>query len=167
MGDKSSPLNMSSQHQGGRRDQEEKTVQAGPGNTCIAPAGDATLRDMLTATNNSSPAVRTLAPRSVAAPVTENSQIGRFVAFFTPVFAAGAGWAASYLAIHAGIKLDPAQVTAFMVVVATSALTAALKFLHGWQLHEQRVANGTAAPLHPAAAQPTTIQLSAPTEPAA
>jgi hypothetical protein len=99
-------------------------------------------------------------------PVTEDSHIGRFVAFFTPAFAALAGWAASYLASHAGITLDPTQVTAFMVVVATSALTAALKFLHGWQLHEQRVANGTAAPLNPSPAQSVTMQLPVSTEPA-
>jgi len=80
------------------------------------------------------------------APPTEGSLMGRFVALLTPVFTvlagAGAGWVAENIP---GVALDPAQITAFMVAAAGSALTAAWKWLQGWQQHERMVAFGSAA----------------------
>jgi hypothetical protein len=81
---------------------------------------------------------------------TENSIIGRFVALLTPVFALLAGAVAAWVAKKIpGADLDQAQVTAFMVVVSTSALTAAWKWLHGLQQHERLVAEGRAQAIRP------------------
>lgn len=80
--------------------------------------------------------------------VSEASLIGRFVAIITPFFALAAGWLAGVVAkAIPGVKLDKSQIVAFMVAIATSALTAGWKYLQGWQQHEQNVANGTAAPV--------------------
>jgi hypothetical protein len=49
-----------------------------------------------------------------------------------------------------------AIITPFMVSVVTSALTAAWKWLHGWQQHEQNAAAGLVPPVKSAsAAAPT------------
>ncbi|MFZ0381757.1 MAG: hypothetical protein WCD11_11320 [Solirubrobacteraceae bacterium] len=40
------------------------------------------------------------------------------------------------------MHLDAGQIVAFMVAAATAALTAAFKFMAGWQQHEQNVADG-------------------------
>lgn len=77
------------------------------------------------------------------APTAEGSLIGRFVAILTPIFvvlASGiAGWVAKKIP---GVHLDAGQIVAFMVAVATAVLTAAFKYLSGWQQHEQNVADG-------------------------
>jgi hypothetical protein len=89
--------------------------------------------------------------RSVQAaqtPAAEASLIGRFVAIITPFFALFAGWLAGVVAKAVpGVKLDRGQIVAFMVAVATSALTAGWKWLQGWQQHEQNVADGKSPPL--------------------
>ena len=89
------------------------------------------------------------APASPADPAatTEGSLIGRFVALLGPVFAIAAGWLAGLVASKVpGVQLNPAQITSFMAVASTSALTATWKWLQGWQQHEQMVSQGTVAP---------------------
>lgn len=78
---------------------------------------------------------------------SETSLIARFVAFLTPVFAVLAGWLAGWAATAwPGLHLDPAQIVTFMTAVAVAALTAAWKWLHGWQQHERLVAAGRTKP---------------------
>ena len=93
---------------------------------------------------------------------TENSMIGRFVALLTPIFAALAGVLAGWVAnMIPGVVLDQSQIAAFMVVVSTSALTAAWKWLHGLQQHERLVAEGKARAMKPGIAPeaPTSTSL--------
>lgn len=78
-----------------------------------------------------------------SAPQAEGSLIGRFVAILTPFFAIFAGGIAGWVAREfPGVHLDAGQIVAFMVAAATAALTAAFKFMAGWQQHEQNVADG-------------------------
>ncbi|HTU31463.1 MAG TPA: hypothetical protein VMF07_18880 [Solirubrobacteraceae bacterium] len=81
-------------------------------------------------------------------PRAEAALIGRFVTIITPFFTLFAGWLAGVVA-HAipGLNLDRGQVVAFMVTASTATLTAAWKWLEGWQQHEQNVAEGKVAPL--------------------
>jgi hypothetical protein len=81
-------------------------------------------------------------------PAAEGSLLGRFVAIITPFFALFAGWLAGVVA-HAvpGVTLDPGQIVAFMVAVATTVLTTGWKWLQGWQQHEQNVADGKSPPV--------------------
>jgi hypothetical protein len=78
---------------------------------------------------------------------TEDSWLPRIVAILTPFFAMAAGWLAAWVADHTGVQLDQAQITAFMVAVALSALGASWKWLTGWQQHERLVAQGLAVPV--------------------
>lgn len=78
---------------------------------------------------------------------TEQSLIPRFVALLTPVFVIAAGAVAGWVAQHTGAQLDQGQVATFMVTASSSALAAAWKWLHGWQQHEHRVAQGLDAPV--------------------
>jgi hypothetical protein len=65
------------------------------------------------------------------------------VAIFTPIFAGLAGLFAGWVAsLCPGLHLDPAQIVTFMTTVAVAALTAAWKWLQGWQQHELMVAEG-------------------------
>lgn len=78
----------------------------------------------------------------------EGSLIGRFVAIITPFFALLAGWLAGVVAqAMPGVTLDKGQIVAFMVAVATAALTSGWKWLQGWQQHEQNVADGKSPPV--------------------
>jgi hypothetical protein len=80
----------------------------------------------------------------------ETSLIGRGVALLTPLFALLAGGIAGEAShLVPGLKLDKSQLVAFMVVVATSALTSAWKWLDGWQQHELLVAQKVVAPYVP------------------
>ena len=81
-------------------------------------------------------------------PRAEAALIGRFVTIITPFFTLFAGWLAGVVA-HAipGLNLHRGQVVAFMVTASTATLTAAWKWLEGWQQHEQNVAEGKVAPL--------------------
>jgi len=91
-----------------------------------------------------------------AAPVadtTEGSWIGRIVALITPFFALAAAWIAGVVTkIIPGVTLDKSQIIALMVAAATSVLTAAWKWLQGWQQHEQNVADRRSQPVRRAAA---------------
>jgi hypothetical protein len=82
------------------------------------------------------------------APRVEAALIGRFVTIITPFFTLFSGWLAGLVA-HAipGLNLDRGQVVAFMVTASTATLTAAWKWLEGWQQHEQNVAEGKVLPL--------------------
>jgi len=92
-------------------------------------------------------AVETNPPATTSAPVAEGSLLGRGVALLTPVFAIAAGWIAGVIAhLVPGANLDQTQIVAFMIAVSTSALTAAWKWLQGWQQHESLVAQGLAPP---------------------
>jgi len=94
---------------------------------------------------------------SVAPTETEQSLIGRFVALLTPIFAVAAGYLAGIVAQYIpGANLNQAEVTAFMVIAATSALTAAWKWLQGWQQHESLVAHGRDKALKPGPAPSAT-----------
>jgi len=78
---------------------------------------------------------------------TEASLIGRFVALLTPIFVIVSGAIAGFVAKNfPGVTLDQTQIVAFMIAAATAALSAAWKWLQGWQQHEQLVAAGKAAP---------------------
>ena len=79
---------------------------------------------------------------------SEGSLRGSFVAILTPFFALFAGWIAGIVADSVpGVTLDQNQIIAFMVAVSTTSLGAAVKWLQGWQQHEQRVSDGTAVPV--------------------
>ena len=79
---------------------------------------------------------------AASAPAAEGSLLGRFVATLF------AGWLAGVVAKAVpGVTLDKGQIVAFMVTVATAALTAGWKWLQGWQQHEQNVAAGSSPPL--------------------
>jgi hypothetical protein len=100
------------------------------------------------------PATPTPVDGSGAAPAgnqVETSLIPRFVALATPLFAIVAGWIAGWAA-HAlpGLQLDQTQIVTFMTAAAVAALSAAWKWLHGWQQHERLVAEGRDKPVRPA-----------------
>ena len=81
-------------------------------------------------------------------PAGETSLISRFVALGTPVFVVAAGWIAGLVAQAVpGAHLNQTELVAFMIAAATAALTAAWKWLEGWQQHERRVAEGTEQPV--------------------
>lgn len=87
-------------------------------------------------------------PSPPSATQAEGSLIGRFVAIITPFFALFSGWLAGVVAKAVpGVSLDKGQIVAFMVTVATATLTAAWKWLQGWQQHEQNVADGKSPPV--------------------
>jgi hypothetical protein len=92
--------------------------------------------------------VNTAAPSDPASgSPTEASLLPRFVALLTPFFAIFAGAVAAYAAKHfSGVALDQTQVVAFMIAASSAALTAAWKWLQGWQQHEALVAAGQTVP---------------------
>src|SRR5436309_3299119 len=57
------------------------------------------------------------------------------------------GWLGRWLRPFRGVTLDKGQIVAFMVAVATAALTAGWKWLQGWQQHQQNVADAKSLPL--------------------
>ncbi|MDX6652180.1 MAG: hypothetical protein QOJ38_961 [Solirubrobacterales bacterium] len=80
----------------------------------------------------------------------EGSLRGSFIAMITPVAALAAAWVAGEATkIMPGINLDPGQIVAFMIAVVGAVISASLKWLQGWQLHEQRVSENLAAPVKP------------------
>jgi hypothetical protein len=86
--------------------------------------------------------------RAEAVAGSEGSVLGRVVAVLTPVFSVAAGWIAGVVAkLVPGAHLTQGQIVTFMTAAASAALAAAYKWLSGWQLHEQRVADGKARPV--------------------
>lgn len=72
------------------------------------------------------------------------------VAIVTPFAGLAAGWVAGLVARSVpGVHLDRSQVTTFMVSAVVAVVGSGLKWLHGWQAHEARVAQGCAAPIKP------------------
>lgn len=113
---------------------DEHGIAASAGSALVASAGQ--------------PATPQAGGTALAAPAGETSTIGRGVTLLTPVFAIAAGWLAGVVAkVVPGAHLDRAQITTFMVAAATAALTAAWKWLQGWQQHERLVAAGQASPV--------------------
>jgi hypothetical protein len=83
-------------------------------------------------------------------PHSERSLINRFAAIITPLFVIAAGWLAGVVGnAIPGVQLDQSQIVAFMIAVATAALSAAWKWLQGRQQHERLVAAGMAPPRKP------------------
>jgi hypothetical protein len=123
-------------------------------NNSTAPASPATAS--LTTLPATQPAVASPSGNRASASQAEGSMIGRFVAILTPFFAILAGGIAGWVAKKfPGVHLDTGQIVAFMVAAATAALTAAFKFMAGWQQHEQNVADGKSLPIRqPAATKP-------------
>ncbi len=99
--------------------------------------------------------------RSLAAdpeqPASEGSRRGSLVALATPFLALAASWLAGVVTkLVPGVTLDPAQITTVMVASVGGVLTAAWKWLQGWQRHEQYVCEGKATPIKlPKAPKPT------------
>lgn|GEM_PF-771198 len=94
---------------------------------------------------------------------TEGSLLARGVALLSPVFAIAAGWLAGAVArIVPGAHLEPAQVTAFMLAASATALSAAWKWVQGWQQHELLVAQGKVSPIKAAPLVDATVSTPAP-----
>lgn len=87
--------------------------------------------------------------------LAEGSLRSRFVTLLTPVFTVLAGYLAGLVGKYLpGLHLDPGELVAFMVAASTSAFTAALKWMHGWQQHERLVAAGEDRPVRPVVVPP-------------
>lgn len=83
--------------------------------------------------------------------------VSRVVTFLTPVFVALAAWACDAVAryVPGHPHLDSAELTVLMSVGATAAFGVVIKWLHGLQKHEARVAeHANAAAVAKAARQP-------------
>ncbi len=79
---------------------------------------------------------------------SENSLRGSVVALVTPLVAVAASTIAGFVSENLpGVQLDQNQIVAVMLAVITTVLGIGLKWLHGWQQHEQRVSDGKAAPV--------------------
>jgi hypothetical protein len=73
--------------------------------------------------------------------------INRLVALLTPLISALAGLIVAWVAKKLpGVELAPAELTALIASVVTCLLAVAVKWLDGWQKHEQRLASTDAAP---------------------
>jgi hypothetical protein len=92
----------------------------------------------------------------------------RIVAVLTPlVFAPAAGAICAYLAEHfPGVKVDEGSLQQVFVAGAAIALVPAAQWLHGWQKHEQRLADTEREVTLANAAAPVTAEESEPIEPA-
>jgi hypothetical protein len=68
--------------------------------------------------------------------------VNRVVVLLTPAFVALSGYAAAWTGEHfPGLpQFTSAQITGFMVAGAAAGLTAAYRWLKGWEAHEAQVA---------------------------
>jgi hypothetical protein len=68
--------------------------------------------------------------------------VNRIVVLLTPAFVALSGYAAAWTGEHfPGLpQFTSAQITGFMVAGAAAGLTAAYRWLKGWEAHENRTA---------------------------
>src|SRR5918997_4350390 len=73
-------------------------------------------------------------------------QLNRVVALATPLFAAAAGWVATWLAENVpGVSIDQSALQEVFIAGALIALAPAAQWLHGWQKWEQREADAAVA----------------------
>jgi hypothetical protein len=88
-------------------------------------------------------------------------QLNRVVALATPLFAAAAGWVATWLAENVpGVSIDQGALEEIFIAGALVALAPAAQWLHGWQKYEQRRAEAQqAVEIATVAAPPTLIAL--------
>ena len=84
--------------------------------------------------------------------------LNRVVALATPLFAAAAGWVATWLAYNVpGVTIDQGALEAIFIAGALAALAPAAQWLHGWQKFESREADAQHAVELANAAPPTLI----------
>jgi hypothetical protein len=84
-------------------------------------------------------------------------QLNRVVALATPLFAAAAGWVATWLAENVpGVSIDQSALEEIFIAGALIALAPAAQWLHGWQKWEARQADSQQA-LEIANASPPTL----------
>ena len=74
--------------------------------------------------------------------------LNRLVVLLTPVFAGVSGWLVQWVGDHfpGAPSLDQGELTALFVAGAAAAVSAAYKWLDGWQKHEEREHWGSVAP---------------------
>jgi hypothetical protein len=88
--------------------------------------------------------------------------LNRVVALLTPVFAAAAGWLATWLADNVpGVSIDADALEEIFIAGALVALAPAAQWLHGWQKWEARQADAQTAVEIANAAPPTLISVEA------
>ena len=84
--------------------------------------------------------------------------LNRVVALATPLFAAAAGWVATWLADNVpGVSIDQGALEEIFIAGALVALAPAAQWLHGWQRFEAREADAQHAVELAHAAPPTLI----------
>jgi hypothetical protein len=88
--------------------------------------------------------------------------LNRVVALATPLFAAAAGWVATWLAENVpGVSIDQSALEEIFIAGALIALAPAAQWLHGWQKWEARKAETQQALEIAGAAPPTLIAVEA------
>jgi hypothetical protein len=88
--------------------------------------------------------------------------LNRVVALATPLFAAAAGWVATWLAENVpGVSIDQGALEEIFIAGALIALAPAAQWLHGWQKWEARQADAQQALEIANAAPPTLIAVEA------
>ena len=91
--------------------------------------------------------------------------LNRVVALATPLFAAAAGWVATWLADNVpGVSISPDALEEIFIAGALVALAPAAQWLHGWQKWEARQADAQQALEIANAAPPTLIAVEADTD---
>jgi hypothetical protein len=84
--------------------------------------------------------------------------LNRVVALATPLFAAAAGWVATWVADNVpGVSIDEGALEEIFIAGALVALAPAAQWLHGWQKFESREADAQHAIEIAHAAPPTLI----------
>ncbi len=91
--------------------------------------------------------------------------LNRVVALATPLFAAAAGWVATWLADNVpGVSIDQGALEEIFIAGALVALAPAAQWLNGWQKWEARQAEAQQALEIANAAPPTLIAVEADTD---
>jgi hypothetical protein len=89
-------------------------------------------------------------------------QLNRVVALATPLFAAAAGWVATWLAENVpGVSIDQGALEEIFIAGALIALAPAAQWLHGWQKWEARQAETQQAVEIATAIPPTLVAVEA------
>jgi hypothetical protein len=88
--------------------------------------------------------------------------LNRVVALATPLFAAAAGWVATWLAENVpGVSISQSALEEIFIAGALIALAPAAQWLHGWQKWEARQADAQQALEIANAAPPTLVAVDA------